>query len=71
MVILIDSAFRIGNNLLFSSVLEECRHVVTEKQMSEYINDGIQTSSDTDREDSDDENYNEENPDEENFEKIS
>ena len=39
--------------------------------MSEYINDGIQTSSDTDREDSDDENYNEENPDEENFEKIS
>ena len=46
--------------------LEECKCVVEEKQMPEYITDDIEISSDSDREDSDEENCNEENSDENN-----
>ena len=46
--------------------LEECKYIVKEKKMPEYITDDIEISSESDREDSDEENSNEENPNEEN-----
>ena len=45
--------------------LEECKYVVEEKKMREYITNSIEISSDFDSEDSDEENSNEENFDEE------
>ena len=48
--------------------LEECKFVVKEKKMPEYIADDIEISSDdSDREDSDEEISDEENSDEEKF----
>ena len=42
--------------------LEECKHVVKEKRMPEYITDEIETySNDSDREDSDERNSDEGN----------
>ena len=50
-VILINSVFRIDYSLVH---LEECKHVVKEKKMSNYINDDINIfSGDFDTEDSD------------------
>ena len=46
---------------------EECKYIVKEKKIPDYITDNIVISSDSDREDSDEENSNEENSDEENF----
>ena len=40
--------------------LEECKYVVKEKKMSQYIFDHIEISSDSDEENSDKENSNEE-----------
>ena len=40
-------------------LLEECKHVVKEKRMSQYVTDNTEVSSDSDRED-----FNEENSDE-------
>ena len=48
-VILIDSAFTRGKS--YQAFLEECKYVVKEKKMPEYIADGT--------EDSDEENSNE------------
>ena len=48
-------------------LLEECKYVVKEKKISEYINDNIEISSDSDRDDSEEEIFNEENSDEENL----
>ena len=36
--------------------LEECKYVVKEKKMHDYITDDIEISSDSDREDSDEKN---------------
>ena len=44
--------------------LEECKHVVKEKKMLEFITDDVEVSSDFDREYSDEEICNEGNPDE-------
>ena len=50
--------------------LEECKFVVKEKMMPEYITDDREISSnDSDWEDSDEENHDEENSDEEKFNK--
>ena len=50
-VILIDSVFRVGKNYYPQVFLEECKFVVKEKKMSQYITDDIETSSDdSDRE---------------------
>ena len=64
----IDSVFRKGNNYHHHQVfLKECKHVVKEKKMPEYITDDIEISSDdSGREDSNEENSNEEISDEEN-----
>ena len=40
---------------------KECKYLVKEKKMPEYLTDNIQISSDSDRKDSDEENSNEEN----------
>ena len=48
--------------------LEECKYVVKEKKMTEYVNDEIEFSyDDSDREDSDKENSDEEYSDAENY----
>ena len=47
--------------------VEECKYVAKGKKMLEYITDGTEMSSNSDREDSDEENPNEENSYEENF----
>ena len=46
--------------------LEECKYVVKEKKMHDYITDDIEISSDSDREDSDEKNSDEECSDKEN-----
>ena len=48
-VILIDSVFRTGKNYYPQVFLEECKYVVKEKKMPEYITDDIEISSDSDR----------------------
>ena len=56
-VILIDSVFRTGKNYYLQVFLEECKYIVKEKEMPEYISDGIKISyDDSDREDSNEEN---------------
>ena len=52
-VILIDSVFRTGKNYYLQMFLEECKYVVREKKISKYIINGIESSSDSDRENSD------------------
>ena len=48
--------------------LEECKYIVKEKGMSEYINDDIEISyDDSDRENSDEENSGKENSDEKRY----
>ena len=66
-VILNTSVFRTGKNYYPQVFLKECKYVVKEKRMHEYITDDIEIYSDSDREDSDEEISNEENSDEENF----
>ena len=65
-VILVDSVFRTGKNYYPQVFLEECKYVVKEKKMPEYITDNTKIYSDFDRQDSDEENSNEKNSDEEN-----
>ena len=48
-VILIDSIFRTGKNYYPQVFLEECKYVVKEKKMPEYITDDIEISSTSDR----------------------
>ena len=45
--------------------LKECKYVIKEKKMSQFITDNIEISSDSDREDFDEENSKQENSDEE------
>ena len=66
-IILIDSVYRIGKNFYPQLFLEECKYVVKEKKMSEYIAEDIKISSDSDREDSNEENSQEENNNEQNW----
>ena len=60
---MINSVLRTGKNCYPQVFLEECKYVVKEKKMPEYITDDIEIS---DREDSHEENSNEENSDEKN-----
>ena len=48
-VILIDSIFRTDKNYYPQVFLEECKYVVKEKKMPEYITDDIEISSTSDR----------------------
>ena len=67
---MIDSVYRTNKNYYPQMFLEECKFVVKEKKMPEYITDDIEISSnDSDWEDSDEENHDEENSDEEKFNK--
>ena len=61
MVFLIDSVFRTGKNYYPQVFFKECKYLIKEKKMPEYLTDNIQISSDSDRKDSDEENSNEEN----------
>ena len=66
-LILIDSVFRTGKNYYPQVFIEECKYVVKEKKMHEYITNDIEIfSDDSDKENSDEENSNEENSIEEN-----
>ena len=54
--------FRTGKNYYPQVFLEECKYVVKEEKIPEYITDDIEISSDdSDREHSNEENYNKEN----------
>ena len=63
---LIDSVFRKGKNYYPQVFVEECKYVVKEKKMPEYITVNIEVSSDTDRDISNEEISNEEKSDKEN-----
>ena len=66
-LVLIDSAISTGKIYYPQVFLEECKYVVKEKKISEYIIEDIELSSDgSDRQDSNEENSNEQNSDEEN-----
>ena len=54
----IDSVYRTCKNYNLQVFLEECKYVVKEKKMPQYITENIEISSD---------DSNEENSDEENF----
>ena len=64
---MIDSVFRTGKVYYPQVCIEECKYVVKERKMPEYITGNIKISSDSVREDSDEQSYNEENSDEKNF----
>ena len=67
-VILIDSVFRTAKNYHPQVLLEECKYIVKEKKMREYITDCVEIyTDDSDRDNSDEENFNEENSDKEKF----
>ena len=59
--------FRTGKNYYPQVFLEEYKYIVKEKKMPNYITDGIEISSDSDREDSDKEISNKQNSDKENY----
>ena len=63
---LIDSVFRKGKNYYPQVFVEECKYVVKEKKMPEYITANIEVFSDADRDISDEEISNEEKSDKEN-----
>ena len=65
-VILVDSVYRKDKDYYPQVFLEECKYVVKEKKMPEYITDDIEISSDSDRKDSYEESSFEENSNEEN-----
>ena len=58
---MIDSVLRSGENYYPQLFLEECKYVVKEKMMPEYISDKLEISSDSHRANSDEENSDEEN----------
>ena len=67
MVILIESAFSTGKIYYSQVLLEECKYVVEEKKILEYITEDIELSpDDSNTEDSNEGNSNEENSDEKN-----
>ena len=49
-VISIDSVFRMGNNCYPEVFLEECKYVIKERKIHNYIIDGVEISSDSDEE---------------------
>ena len=63
---MIDSVFRKGKNYYPQVFVEECKYVVKEKKIPEYITVNIEVSSDTDRDISNEEISNEEKSDKEN-----
>ena len=67
-VILISSVCRTGKNYYPQVFLEECKYVVKDKKMPEYIADNIEISSDSEGY-SDEENFDEKNSDETNSDK--
>ena len=64
---MIESAFSTGKIYYFQVLLEECKYVVEEKKILEYITEDIELSpGDSNTEDSNEGNSNEENSDEKN-----
>ena len=61
-ITLIDSVYRKDKGNYSQMLLQECKYVVKEKNLSKFITDDIEMSSDDyDRESYDEENCNEEN----------
>ena len=61
-ITLIDSVYRKDKGNYSQMLLQECKYVVKEKNLSKFITDDMEMSSDdSDRESSDEENCNEEN----------
>ena len=46
-----DSVYRKDNKYFRQVFLDECKHVVNEKKLHNYITDDVQISSDSDEED--------------------
>ena len=64
---MIESAFSTGKIYYSQVLLEECKYVVEEKKILEYITEDIELSpDDSNTEDSNEGNSNEENSDEKN-----
>ena len=64
---MIESAFSTGKIYYSQVLLEECKYVVEEKKILEYITEDIELSpDDSNAEDSNEGNSNEENSDEKN-----
>ena len=63
---MIDSVFKACKNYYPQMFLEECKYVVKEKKIPEYIIDDIEFFFDSDKENSDEENSDDENYNEEN-----
>ena len=59
--------FRTSNNYYPEVFIEECKYVLKEKNISKYITDNIEISSDSYEENSDEENSNEKYFEEENL----
>ena len=66
-VLLIDPVFRTGKNYYPEVFLEECKYVIKEKKMAEYITEDIKIYCDSNWEDSDKRSSSEENSDKEKF----
>ena len=50
-VLLFDSAFKMCENYYPQVFLEECKNIVKEKEVTKYINDDLETSSDEEQSD--------------------
>ena len=66
-VLLIDPVFRTGKNYYPEVFLEECKYVIKEKKIAEYITEDIKIYCDSNWEDSDKKSSSEENSDKEKF----
>ena len=66
-VLLIDPVFRTGKNYYPEVFLEECKYVIKEKKMAEYITEDIKIYCDSNWEDPDKRSSSEENSDKEKF----
>ena len=66
---MIDSVFRAGSNYYPQVFLKGCKYVFKEKEVSNYIIDGTDISSDSDIKNSDEENSDKESFNEKNYDK--
>ena len=52
---MLDSIFKTGKNYYPQLFLEECKYVIKEKKIDNYITDDVEISSDSDEDNSDEE----------------
>ena len=56
-VISVDSIFKMGKRIFFSSVFRRIKYIIQEKKINKYINNGLEISSDDSEEDFNEEDY--------------